>query len=207
MNKNRGFTLIEIAIVLTIIGILLGAIMLRSGGVIDNAKTTDTITIIKDLTAATGDFKNRYHYLPGDLPNAGNDIPGITGATFSGISCDISPPGTIGNGQIDPGAETTCASVELAQAGLIKGGTNGIFTKNNMSSTPDVLITARRAGSTLPASVINEIELINQPCETVMGIDSKMDDGNFTTGNITASVASCTPKGSNDPVPYVDIAL
>jgi prepilin-type N-terminal cleavage/methylation domain-containing protein len=207
VNKTKGFTLIEMAIVLVIIGILLGVVLLRSGSVIGNAKTTGTIALIKDLSAATNDFMNRYHYLPGDLPKAGDDIPGITGTT-----CDIATTtANIGNGQIDTNTEVTCAAVELVQAGLIKGSTDGIFSPNNASNTPDVFITARRTiGSnlpTFPSTVLNEIELTNQPCATAQGIDSKLDDGNFASGKIQASVTSCSPGVTNDPVPYLDIAL
>ena len=207
MNKTKGFTLIEMAIVLAIIGILLGLVLSRNSSVIGNAKTTNTIALIKDLSAATNDFKNRYHYLPGDLPKAGDDIPGITGTT-----CDIATTtANIGNGQIDTNTEVNCVAVELVQAGLIKGTTNGIFSPNNASNTPDVFVTARRTiGSNLPTfppTVLNEIELTNQPCATAQGIDSKLDDGNFASGNIQASVTSCSPGVTNDPVPYLDIAL
>jgi len=206
VNNSKGFTLIEIAIVITIIGILLGAILLRSGLVIGNAKTTDTIALVKDLSAAVNDFKTRYHYLPGDLPLAGNDIPGI------GASCNTAPNGTIGDGKIDPdtvpGTETTCVAEHLVRAGLIKGNTSGIFTRNG-AGIPDVLVTARRSTglNQLPTTVLNEIQLLKQPCETALGIDSKLDDGDFTTGSIRASVTSCTPGGTNDPVPIIDIAL
>lgn len=203
MNKSRGFTLIEIAIVLTIIGILLGAILLRSGSIIGNAKTTDTLALIKDLSAAINDLKNRYHYLPGDIPKAGDDITGISAA------CNIATTtANIGNGQIDTAAEVACVAEHLVQAGLIKGSASGIFSQNNASTTPDVLLIARRTGGSLPPAfpptVLNEIELTNQPCETAKAVDSKLDDGDFTTGNIRASVTSCM---ANDIVPYLDIAL
>lgn len=208
MNKSKGFTLIEMAIVLAVIGLIAGAVLLRSGSVIGDAKTTGTIVLIKDLTAAISDFKNRYRYFPGDFPKAGDDISGITPA------CNIDPSTqtliTIGNGQIDTDTETTCASVELVLAGLIKGSTKGIFSPNNFSAIPDVFVTARRTTGLLPPaflpSVQNEIQLKDQPCDTVRAIDSKLDDGNLATGNIRASVALCTP-GSAMPVPFLDIGL
>ena len=206
MNKGKGFTLIEISIVLVIIGLILGAVMLRSGSVIGGAKTTGMIALIKDLSAAINDFKNRYHYLPGDMPKAGDDMSGIS------ATCNIATTtAKIGDGQVNTTDEVNCVAEHLVQAGLIKGSASGIFSQNNTSLTPDVFFTARRTSGSLPPAfsptVLNEIELTNQPCETAKAIDSKLDDGDFATGNIRASVTSCTPGGSNDPVPYLDIAF
>lgn len=200
MHRNNGFTLIEIAIVLVIVGLLLSAIMLRSETVIGNTKTTGTITLIKDLNSAINDFKTRYHYLPGDMPSAGADINNIS------ASCNIATStGSIGDGQVNTTAEVGCVAEHLVRAGLIKGDIVGIVSPNS-ATTPDVFFTARRTvGANPPTfSAINEIQLTNQPCDTAKAIDSKLDDGDFSTGNIRASVATCS---SGDPVPYLDIAL
>jgi prepilin-type N-terminal cleavage/methylation domain-containing protein len=207
MNKNsKGFTLIELAIAITIIGILLAMVFLKGGSVIGNANTASTITLIKDLNESINDFKNRYHYLPGDLPLALNDIPNIS------TTCNIAiATAKIGNGRIDTSIETACVAEQLVKAGLTKGRTDGLFTQSNGSDTPDVFLTARRTtGSNPPTfsiSVQNEIEITNLPCDTAQGIDLKMDDGNFATGKIQASVATCATGATNDPVPIIDIAF
>ena len=205
-NKSNGFTLIELAMVITIIGILLGMVLLRGGSVISSANTASTITLIKELNETINDFKNRYHYLPGDLPLALNDIPNIS------TTCNIAiATANIGNGRVDTATETGCVAEQLVTAGLIKGSTVGLFTQANGSVTPDVFLTARRTtGSNPPTfstSVQNEIQITNLPCETAQGVDSKMDDGNFDAGRIQASVATCVAGGTNDPVPLLDIAF
>lgn len=202
MKYSRAFTIIELAIVITVIGIILGAIAARSGSLIGNAESTDTIALINDLSAAAISFKSKYHYLPGDMPLAGDEIPNVSAA------CNIvTSTSLIGNGKLDTATEVGCVTEHLVLAGIIKGAINGIFTRSNNTNVADVFITARRAAGSLPVSVINEIQINNLSCDTVRTIDSKLDDGNITTGRITASVAACVPNGANDPVPILDIAL
>ena len=205
MNKHSGFTLIEISIVLGIIGLILGAVMLSSTDVIGKTKTTGTLSLIKDLSAAITDFKGRYHYLPGDLPKAANDIPNLA----TGSKCDISPNLTIGNGQIDTADEKDCVAVELLQAGLIKGNISGIMSPYNRGQTPDVFVltTNQSAGvetlvvPTFAATVQNAIEIRNIPCDAATAIDNKIDDGNATTGNVISS--ACGASG----LTTLDVAL
>lgn len=202
MKYSRAFTIIELAIVITIIGIILGAIAARSGSLIGNAESTDTIALINDLSAAAISFKSKYHYLPGDMPLAGDEIPGVS------ASCNIvTSTSLIGNGKLDTATEVGCATEHLVRAGMIKGTFNGISTKSNKSDQPNVFITARRDASFLPTTVLNEIQITNLLCDEARTIDRKMDDNSFTTGKIVASVATCEPNGANDPVPVLDIAI
>jgi prepilin-type N-terminal cleavage/methylation domain-containing protein len=205
MNKHSGFTLIEISIVLVIIGLILGAVMLKSGIVIGNTKTTGTISIIKDLSGSMADFKGRYHYLPGDMPKAGDDIPDISN------TCNIDPstqsPKTIGNGLLDTTAEQGCVSVHLVKAGYIKGNAAGIESPYKNGSTADVLVKSKGTASvtTYPVTVLNVIEIGQLPCDAANAIDSKMDDGDTTTGNVRTN-PSCKNVSGN-PIAALDVAL
>ncbi len=212
MNKERGFTLVEMAIVLVIIGLIMGLAFMVGTSVTTNAKTTDTITLVKDLTAAINSFKGQYHYLPGDMPLAGDNIPGVS------TTCNIAvTTPNIGDGRIDTNTEIGCVAEHLVRAGLIKGDLRtgqsnyGIYTRSNLGSTPDVTVRAisLSLNTTYPqtAPVQNVIEISNLPCVIATALDLKLDDGNFTTGKITASVSTCTDGGAGDPVPYLDIAL
>ncbi len=75
MFTRKGFTLVELAIVMTIIGLLIGGI-LKGQELLENARVTSTIAQIKSYDAAVTAFRDIYGALPGDLPNAGNKIPG-----------------------------------------------------------------------------------------------------------------------------------
>jgi prepilin-type N-terminal cleavage/methylation domain-containing protein len=194
MRKQTGFTLVEISIVLVIIGLILGAVFVGGQALVASAKTTGTITLIKDLTGAMSDFKNRYHYLPGDLPNAAADIQNITVAC--NIAASTASTTKIGDGLIEA-SEQKCVVEELVLAGFMKGSSTaqGFVSPLNQGSNPDVtvrwvnnsavyLITS---SSPFPPSVQNVIEIQNIPCDAATTIDNKLDDGETTAGNIRTS--------------------
>lgn len=67
MNKHQsGFTLVEIAIVLVIIGLLLGGV-LKGQEMIANAKFRNLQSEIQSYAAAVYSFQDRYGALPGDM--------------------------------------------------------------------------------------------------------------------------------------------
>lgn len=75
MFQKKGFTLVELAIVMTIIGLLIGGI-LKGQELLENARVTSTIAQIKSYDAAVTAFRDIYDSWPGDLLNAANRIPG-----------------------------------------------------------------------------------------------------------------------------------
>ncbi len=79
-NKNKGFTLVEIAIVITIIAMLIGGI-LKGSAMIINAQITASITSIKGVQAANKQFRQQYGYLAGDVSNAETTIANCNAST------------------------------------------------------------------------------------------------------------------------------
>ena len=69
IRKTQGFTLVEIAIVLVIIGLLLGGI-LKGQEMITQAKIKNVIADFSGVSAAYHGYQDRYRAIPGDDPNA-----------------------------------------------------------------------------------------------------------------------------------------
>ena len=68
-RAQRGFTLVEIAIVLVIIGLLLGGI-LKGQEMITQAKIKNVVADFSGISAAYYGYQDRYRAIPGDDLNA-----------------------------------------------------------------------------------------------------------------------------------------
>src|SRR5580765_7172130 len=79
----RGFTLVEIAIVLIIIGLLLGGI-LKGQEMITQAKIKNVIGDFSGISAAYHGYVDRYKKIPGDDPCAGGVVLAGTCGTTTG---------------------------------------------------------------------------------------------------------------------------
>lgn len=200
--RARGWTLVELAIVLAVIAIILGVVAGATGrSLIGTSHSQAVQATVKDLAEAIARFRERYGYLPGDMPNATTRIPGVVAN-----SCSVTANGN-GDGQIDAG-EVACVPNHLFNAGFIKGGTGPItLSQGERRVTIQVVARSVSAVSGFPTSTRNVIEILNLSCRSALELDTKSDDGNFASGNTRASVASCTESGANDPVPAVAFAL
>src|SRR5262249_56011653 len=80
---ESGFTLVEIAIVLVIIGLLLGGI-LKGQEMITQAKIKNVINDFNGVTAAVNSYQDRYRALPGDDLNAASRWSGAQAGSGNG---------------------------------------------------------------------------------------------------------------------------
>lgn len=114
--QEHGFTLVELAIALMVIGLLIGGV-LKGQELIENARVTRTIKDISDFSTATMIFRSTYGGLPGDLrrpsrvPNCNNPC-NLT--TFTGVF-------QLGNGRLDALLKSSNYWAQLHAAGMISG--------------------------------------------------------------------------------------
>jgi len=96
IHSQKGFTLVELAIVMTIIGLLIGGI-LKGQELMQNARVTSTIAQVKAYEAAVTTFRDSYNAFPGDLTNADTRVPSCN------LNCNAVPTAGGGDGVIgDP---------------------------------------------------------------------------------------------------------
>jgi prepilin-type N-terminal cleavage/methylation domain-containing protein len=122
MNKQQsGFTLVEIAIVLVIIGLLLGGV-LKGQELINSAKVKNFATDFRNIPLFIYGYQDKYKAIPGDDGAAATHVTGATTAT--------TPVGTVGNGVINGEWNTTTTTHEsylfwqhVRLAGLAPGPT------------------------------------------------------------------------------------
>jgi len=193
MNKqdNRGFTLIEIAIVLVIIGLLLGGV-LKGQELINNAKVKSYATDFRNIPIMLYGYQDKFKALPGDDAQVTTHLPAATAAT--------TPAGTIGNGVINGVWDTTTNTDEsclfwqhVRLAGLAPGSTtvscaaNADYWPKNanggqigiQSNTGFVTMTGAMNGS----YIICSKNILGQ---FVLQLDATLDDGNPATGSMRA---------------------
>lgn len=73
--RQRGFTLVELATVMIVVGILFGGV-LQAWSIIENARVKSVVAQYKGLMAAHYGFQDKYGVIPGDAPNATQKLPG-----------------------------------------------------------------------------------------------------------------------------------
>lgn len=145
-RNESGFTLVELAIVMIIIGLLIGGI-LKGQELITNARVSSTVAQVKAIESGISGFRDKYAGIPGDIAAPNTRLPGCTGAL-----CILANATTNADGQVSVGAagtttlnpglaiagdsESAASFVQLAAAGFIGGVSSSAAALGNGVSNP-----------------------------------------------------------------------
>jgi prepilin-type N-terminal cleavage/methylation domain-containing protein len=161
----KGFTLIELSIVLVIIGLIVGGV-LAGQSLIAAAGVRATISQIEKYNTAANTFRGKYGYLPGDIkdPDASSfgfqarghfAGEGDGNGVIEGVAANAAGDN---RGYAFAAGETLMFWVDLSTVNLIDGGFN--------TATPN----------TMPGSFIT---LVSQPSLIAYLPQAKLGGGNF----------------------------
>src|SRR5689334_293637 len=190
LKRQSGFTLIEIAIVLVIIGLLLGGV-LKGQELITSARVRNMVQQQDGVKAAYFGFLDRYRALPGDYSAATTNIANVAATAACGN----------GNGNGDgtitaANNENILAFEHLSKAGFINGTYTCAAAPATATSVPtnaygqflNLIFDNSFAGG--GANRHNLQTGANVPSDILGEIDRKIDDNNATTGTFRGSGAN-----------------
>ena len=193
-SQQSGFTLVEIAIVLVIIGLLLGGI-LKGQELINSAKVKNLANDFRVIPTYIYAYQDKFKALPGDDANVTTHITGATAAAAAGL----------GNGVINGNWNSTTNTDEsflfwqhVRLANLAAGPTDvtdptyiprnavgGIIGVSSMSSGQVQISGMTGTYQVCSAGILGKF---------AKQLDIQMDDGNTQTGSMRV-VADGTGSG------------
>ena len=186
-TKQKGFTLVEIAIVLVIVGLLIGGV-LKGQEMITNAKLKRIESDNAGIAAAMFSYQDRYLQLPGDDDSADTRFTIFNGqaATINGDS-----DGSIAGLWIGaPDTETANFWKHLRASGLVPGGGNDDTQPTNAYGGNIGI----RDGSLLIAGHVTIFGSIEGPIASI--IEARLDDSDSSTGRIQSDITPVLMDGN-----------
>lgn len=214
-----GFTLIEIAIVIIIIGLILGGV-LKGQELIRTARTHNVADQGSAIKASIFAFTDRFRALPGDYNKASDNIPGVEQGQNGDGNGRVGYDDSKSPGKPDvanQGKEVSLVWLHLAKSGFVSGEFNGqplgpgetsgwncsaeTCMANAFNGRLLFIYANEQTGISWASDMLNSNQLWsgkNLPVELLAELDRKLDDGKPSTGNFR--VGDGFMEGSAAPV-------
>lgn len=189
-NRQSGFTLVEIAIVLVIIGLLLGGV-LKGQELINSAKVKNFAQDFRSVPLFIYGYQDKFKALPGDDKNVTAHVSGAT------VAADSS--GSLGNGAINGYWNSTTNTDEsflfwqhVRLANLASGPTSttdAAYAPTNADGGRIGVQSAKPEASMTGSYYVCSGGILGKFAKQ---LDITMDDGKTTTGSMRAGTWSGT---------------
>lgn len=211
-SKQSGFTLVEIAIVLVIIGLLLGGV-LKGQELINSAKIKNVANDLNGIAAGVYAYQDRYKTFPGDDGGAlarwsttfNGNKNGVVGADPTGgaaantANFNDAPPAAL--------AATTNETIlfwhHMRLAGFVAGATTGADGGNQPQNAVGGIVGIQTgAGLNATPEMGGLVVCTSNLNGKIAGaIDQQFDDGVANTGTLRAFDQTKTPvtRGGTNP--------
>lgn len=192
-NKQTGFTLIEAAIVLVIVGFLLAAV-LQGRQMIESARFKSLKADLGEYREAFDTFQQRYNALPGDYADADTRLGMSASSTGNGNGV-VDTGGTLGCDTVDE--EECLAWRHLRAARLIRGDGDLTGTAAAPEHAFQGTVSGFFTGSQGNSEFGHKLLVLDVPARFANQLDDDLDDGEAGSGMV-----SCNNGCSGSPLAW-----
>lgn len=218
MNRSisgfqKGFTLVEIAIVLVIIGLLLGGV-LKGQEMIESGRVKSATATFNAVTSAVASYRDRYRNLPGDdccvatkTARGGSWVAAMNGTGQNAAADGRVNDATVGAWGAFNGWQHVTFWLDLYAGGFLAGNPTArdqsVFLRNPWGGAVDIVNEGSAFGMSNNALVLC---MNTVPGKAAAQLDISLDDGLPASGSLRGGAGNAPAAGVPVATPYVEDA-